>query len=152
VPTTLSPARGNSTRGARTSGGAFDNWGALLGAPLLEKSGVAYPYDLSGYQGIRFWVKSGTNVWNSAKKMRLALPMTGTVAGTGCTMCNDHFAAEFNLSTTWTQVSVPFTALKQAGTGKPQLGTPDLKHVIFLEFGVGPHVSFDVYIDDVELY
>ena len=149
VPSTLNPARGASTRGARTSGGSFNIWGALIGTPLKNDSS---PYDISGYQGVRFWVKSVSNAWNAAKKMRVALPMTGTVNGSGCTVCNDHFAAEFNLSSTWTQVSVPFSALKQAGTGKPLLGAPDLKHVISLEFGIAAHAVFDVYLDDVELY
>lgn len=152
VPSTLMPARGASTRAARTSGGTFNTWGALIGTALFEKNNTAQPYDISGYQGVRFWVKSVSNAWNAARKMRVALPMTGTVAGSGCTVCNDHFTAEFNLSGTWTQVSVPFSALKQANTGKPQLGAPDLKHVIFLEFVVGPQQVFDVYFDDIELY
>jgi hypothetical protein len=152
VPTDLKPARDMSTRGARTTGGPFNNWGALIGAPLSVKGGLAYPYDVSAYQGIRFWVKNVSNAWNAAKKLRVSLPMTGTVTGTGCTTCNDHFAADVDLFANWTQVSVPFSSLKQQGYGKPLLNGPDLKHVIFLEFAVGAHLAFDFYIDDVELY
>jgi hypothetical protein len=152
VPSLLSPARGSSTRAIHTFGGPFPTW-ALIGTSLAMSGERGAEYDLSGFQGMRLWVRSGSMLAGSAKYVRLNLPTPGTNAGSGsCTVCNDHFGFDIPLTSQWAQVEVPFSSLAQQGYGRPALASPELEHVTSLQLGFGSNVAFDLWVDDIELY
>jgi hypothetical protein len=152
TPTLLEPARGTSLHGARTFGGPFTGWGALIGTTFASSGNSGAAYDVSARQGLRFWVRSGGTFSNPAKLVRLALRTPGTVTGGGCTVCEDHFGTEIPLTAQWVQVQVPFSALRQSGYGRPLLPRPDLKQALGLELLFPANVAFDLWVDDVELY
>jgi Carbohydrate binding domain (family 11) len=107
---------------------------------------------LSGYQGLRLWVRSGATSAVAAKQVRLNLRTPGTVMGGTCTACSDHFGVEIPLTSKWTQVDVPFATLKQMGYGRPMLASADLTRALGIELLFPVNVSFDLWLDDVELY
>jgi hypothetical protein len=146
APIFLQPARGPSQRAAHTFGGPFAGWGALIGTAFGPDA-----YDLSGYSGLRLWVRTTTS-GEVAQSVRINLPMPGTNAGGDCSVCSDHFGADIPLTSVWTQLSVPFSSLRQRGFGQPQLSEPDLAHVTSLQLSFAGGVAFDLWLDDVELY
>lgn len=152
LPSALLPVRGASAYGAHTFGGPFPTWGALIGAPFVANGSSGNPYDLSGYQGVRLWVRSGAAGALAAQQVRVSLRTPATVPGGGCTVCNDHFGAAIPLTAKWAQVELPFASLKQAGYGRPQLSSIDLAHALGIELIFAANVSFDLWLDDVELY
>jgi hypothetical protein len=153
VPSMLDAPRGASTRAIHTFGGPFSEWGALIGTSLASDGGRGLEYDLSGYRGIRLWVRSGSTSLNSAKSVRLSLPAPITNEGSGaCTVCNDHFGFDVPLTGQWALVDVPFSSLKQSGRGRPAPPSPDLERVTSLQLGFGADVAFDLWVDDIELY
>jgi len=152
TPSALVPARGVSAYGAHTFGGPFPTWGALIGAPFVANGLSGNPYDLSAYQGVRLWVRSGATAPLAAKQVRFSLRTPATVPGGGCTACNDHFSAVIPLTAKWVQIELPFAALKQAGYGRPQVPSIDLAHALGIELIFPANVAFDLWLDDVELY
>lgn len=147
APSLLQPARGQSQRAAHTFGGPFSGWGALIGTAFGPDA-----YDLSAYSGLRLWVRTTTASDDAAQSVRINLPMPGTNAGGDCLVCSDHFGADIPLTSAWTQLSVPFSSLRQRGFGQPQLDEPDLAHVTSLQLSFAGGVAFDLWIDDIELY
>ena len=152
LPSALLPARSGSARGAHTFGGPFPTWGALVGFPFVANGPAGTPYDLSGYKGVRLWLRSGATAAFAAKQVRFSLRTPATVPGGGCTMCNDHFSAVIPLTAQWARVELPFASLKQAGYGRPVVASLDLAHALGIELIFAQNVSFDLWIDDVELY
>lgn len=151
VPSPLMPARGKSTRGVHTFGGPFSTWGALIGTVFASNDAAGVPYDLSDYRGLRLWVRSGA-AGPAAKQVRLNLRTPATVLGEGCTVCSDHFGVEIPLTAKWAQIDVPFSTLKQVGYGQPKLAAVDLTRALGIELLFPPNVTFDLWVDDVELY
>lgn len=152
LPSPIEPARDGSTHALHTSGGPFFTWGALVGASLSAESA----YDLTGYRGIRLWVRSGAPTGGpvgpgAAKQVRLNLTTAATIAGGSCTVCNDHFGADIPLTAQWAQVDLPLASLKQAGFGRPQI-EQDWSAVVDLQLTFPANVSFDLWVDDIELY
>lgn len=152
VPAPLMPARGGSTRGVHTFGGPFSDWGALVGTQLASEGGTGVAYDLSGYTGLRVWVRSGAAAPNAAKSVRLNLRTPATVMGGSCTVCTDHFGADIPLTAQWAQIDLRFASLQQVGFGVPKLAKPDLTQALSIEFLFPANVSFDLWLDDIELY
>lgn len=161
LPSMLMPARGTSTRGLHTMGGPFETWGALIGTALASDNNVGIPYDLSGYRGIRLWVRLGTGQGSGpgsgstelAQEVRLNLSTPATEAGGGCTMCGDHFGFVVPLTSQWERVEVVLAEAEQAGFGVPLLTSePDLAHVTGLELFFPQDVRFDLWVDDIELF
>lgn len=152
LPSAFMLARADSTRGMHTWGGPFRDWGAIIGTELASTDGEAAAYDLSAYQGIRLWVRTNVMSPGSAKSVRLNLPTPATSPGGGCTICDDHFGFAIPLTTKWAQVEVPFANLRQEGFGRPQRMRADLTGVTSLEFQFPENVSFDLWLDDIELY
>jgi hypothetical protein len=151
LPSVLSPARGSSTRALHTFGGPFPSW-ALIGTSLAMSGDRGAEYNLSGFEGIRLWVRSGSTSSGTATSVRLNLPTPGTNAGGSCTVCNDHFGFDVPLTSQWVQVEVPFSSLEQQGYGRPALASPELEHVTSLQIGLGSDVAFDLWLDDIALY
>ena len=152
LPSPLTPARGRSAHGAHTFGGPFPTWGALIGVPFAASGSEQVAYDLSDYEGLRLWVRSGTTGPGAATKVRVNLRTPATIMGQGCSVCGDHFGADVPLTPQWVQVDIPWVSLKQVGFGQPLLTTPDLAHAMGIDLLFVTGVSFDLWIDDVELY
>ena len=152
LPSSLNPPRGGSAHGAHTFGGPFPTWGALVGIPFASSGSQQVAYDLSGYDGVRLWVRSGTMAPGAATKVRFNLRTPATTNGSGCTICGDHFGADVPLTSQWAQIDVPLASLKQVGFGQPMLTTPDFTHAMGIDLLFVSGVSFDLWIDDVELY
>lgn len=152
LPSALAPARGTSERGAHTFGGPFPTWGALIGTPFVANGPNGSPYDLSGFQGVRLWVRAGATAAAAARQVRFSLRTPATVPGGGCTVCNDHFSAVLPLTAQWRQVELPFASLKQVGYGRPQPASADLVQALGIELIFPVNVSFDLWVDDVEFY
>jgi Carbohydrate binding domain (family 11) len=152
LPSAFMLVRSGSTRGLHTSGGPFETWGAIVGTTLASIGDEPAPYDLSMFQGIRLWVRSSSMSPAAAKEVRLDLPTPATTKGGACMSCGDHFGIRVPLTAKWTQIEVPFANLKQTGFGRPLLVRPDLKAVTSLQFQFPENVSFDLWLDDVELY
>lgn len=149
LPSPLESARGESTHALHTFGGPFFTWGALVGASLNESEA----YDLSGYRGIRFWVRLGSS-WGGAavaKQVRLNLTTAATSTGGPCTVCNDHFGADVPLTAQWTQIDLPLASLTQSGFGRPRLPL-DLSAVVDLQLTFPANIAFDLWVDDIVLY
>jgi hypothetical protein len=152
LPSTFMLVRSGSTRGLHTSGGPFATWGTIVGTPLASMGNEPAPYDLSGYQGIRLWVRTSSTSLAAAKDVRFDLPTVGTTKGAGCMVCGDHFGMRIPLTSKWTQIDVRFANIKQTGFGRPLLMRPDLKSVTGLQFQFPENVGFDLWVDDIELY
>lgn len=152
LPSLLNPARDGSKRGLHTSGGPFSSWGALIGTSLTSSRGAAQPYDLSRYSGIRLWLRSGGTSTTLAKRVRVNLLTPATTAGGGCSVCGDNFGAEAPLTSEWQLVEVLLSSMKQQGFGMPRLTSPDLKRVTGLQLAFPKNVSFDLWVDDIELF
>jgi Carbohydrate binding domain (family 11) len=153
VPALLSPKRGESARGLHTQGGPFATWGAMIGTAFATSGDEPVPYDLSRYQGLKIWLRASASNPYATKKVRLNLPTTETTEGAGnCTTCDDHFGLDITLTTQWAQIDVPFASLKQRGFGRPTTTKLDLTQALGVELLFGANVSFDLWVDDVELY
>jgi hypothetical protein len=71
-----------------------------------------------------------------------------TTAGKLCVACSDHFAATLELTTSFRSWFVPFSALRQIGSGdpRPALTTTAL---FGFEFTSARGAAFEIFIDDV---
>lgn len=152
LPSSFVLVRSGSERGMHTTGGPFETWGAVVGTTLATSSGIAVPYDLSHFQGLKLWLRTNSTSPNAAKEARLNFVAVATSSGSGCTVCDDHWGAPVPLTSKWVEVDVPFSGLRQAGFGVPRLTSPDLTGVTALELAFPAGVSFDLWLDDPELY
>jgi hypothetical protein len=152
VPSLLTPARNRSQHAAHTFGGPFSVWGAVFGTAFASNGLKDLPYDASKYQGLKFWVRSGATSATAAKQVRVNLTTTATNMGGGCTVCNDHFGRDVPLTANWTQITLQFSSIKQGGWGRPQQPAPNLTQLVAIQFLFPANISFDLWLDDVELY
>lgn len=136
----------------RAEGGYFTDWGAVMGVSLLAPPGRPLcPYDVTPQRAVTFYLKAAV----SDDELRVNLPTTETLdkalGGTCQTSekCDDHFGITLTgLPVVWTQVTVPFDKLTQAGWGTAK--RLDLRHVLDIEFSLKASTTFDVWIDQVE--
>lgn len=152
LPSEFMLVRNGSTRGMHTSGGPFETGGATLGTTLAATDSGTTPYDLSVYRGLKLWVRSNAMSPAAAREVRLNLVTPATSPGGGCTVCGDHWGFVIPLTSKWVQVDVAFADVRQQGSGRPRLTTADLTSVTSLELQFPAKVSFDFWIDDIELY
>lgn len=146
LPVGLKPARGASKRGLHTTGGPFGVWGALIGTALALDGDEVLPYDLSGYSGVRLWLRAGSQAPGVAQVARVNFVTPATKDPP-----SDHFGVDIELTPEWQQVEVPFESLEQLGFGFP-LPAPDLTQVLALQFFFERTQAFDLWVDDIELY
>jgi hypothetical protein len=129
----------------KSPGNAAHIWGTL-GASRAPWSWVqlqVFPNrtkraeDLSGYKCVSFYVKGDGGRYNVAFIRKAVQDY-------------DQFHYEFVAPKEWTEIKVPFTALKQAGWGKPiDGGFTDVTQIHFSP--AAPEQPFDVWIDDIKL-
>jgi hypothetical protein len=131
---------------AYVTGGRFAVWGASFGF------GLGAPYDATQYTGIRFWAKADAS---STRLLRVAFPNQFSDARGGIcvplatdgTGCYDHWGYRISLPPVWTQITVPFSSLRQDGWG---LSAPFDPATLFeVTFQIPPNADFAIWIDDL---
>jgi hypothetical protein len=152
LPQVLEAPRGASTRAMHTSGSGFLVWGAVAQLDFNNPAsgingGIGSPgsYGVSGYSGISFYAR-GTSL---RVEVRTLATMVVAEGGSCTSTCNDHHGANVTLSSSWTPVSVAFSALTQRGFGTPVAFSPD--QVVGLQF-LPSATTFDYWIDDLAFY
>lgn len=154
-PLATADLRPNSTGIAalHLAASGFTDWGAGVGADMVNQMAKKAPYDISAYRGIRFYAKVGSG---STSTVKVLLPNTYSDADGGkCSdlvttkRCGDHlFKSVSGLKTTWDVYQVNFSDLTQQAFGLPQT-TIDLTGVYSIQFTLANKLPIDLWIDDV---
>jgi peptidoglycan/xylan/chitin deacetylase (PgdA/CDA1 family) len=138
-------------------GNALDAWtGATLA--FLGGNGAGTCYDASKYQGIRFRIKGSVAATDElAGKVIVSLVTSetqsrdfgGDLMGTG-----GHFNKVIAVTPAWTTVSITFAELGKPTWGATTMLTAVAKQKLqAIDWGVTNKASsFDIWIDDIELY
>jgi hypothetical protein len=135
-----------------------------MGVQLTSTAGTpsCHKVDISGYTGIKFWARSTSNSGNGAS-FRLKLPyvpnsdcdnpITGTLDKF------DDYAVLFTATSTWTQITKPFSGFAQAGWGIAADKTTVLQNASQIQFQTADQPAYFLYpnmvdleIDDIQLY
>jgi endoglucanase len=146
----MSPGGANgSSFSARFSGKLGNGNPTFAGAGLnfVDPKG---PYDVSSYKGISFWAKKAEG---STGKVRVKLPDANTDPdGKVCSECFNDFGADIEVTTAWTQFTLPFASMTQmSGWGSPRPGALETKKVYAVQWQVNsPGESYDISIDDIQ--
>ena len=154
MPTPIPGGRGASRFAAALIGSGYTEWGVLMGFDLNSTAS----YDASAADGIRFWAKSSVP-FNFSVPTPETVPRTN---GGACdTDCDSHPWFWVEGSADWTEVRVPFTALRQPNGYDDDFNllVPDLNWspaaISRLEFSVSGFDArdpFELWIDDVSFY
>ena len=118
--------------------------GFLLNQPVTN--GATGTFNASGYTGIKFWAK-GSGYLEVLGQMPSTEPTKygGTCAATSC--YGNGYVITTSLSSTWTQLTVPFTYLT-GGYSSPFMPS-SIWSIEFLPYENG---AFDFWIDDITFY
>jgi hypothetical protein len=151
---TDSPVSG-SKKGFHLMGNGGTEWGAL-GAFDFRYSAAGnpkLPYDASKYKGIKFWIKGA-----AAASIIVRLPLKDTTldAKGECTKtadgCENHFQASLDVTTTWKQVTMPWSGATAAFAQEPWgyvLGAFDPTQLIAVQFLVPTATKAEFWVDDI---
>jgi hypothetical protein len=134
-------ARCGSTLALRFAGTATADRSPITRLQLM--SGTQF-FDASTFRGITFAARA-----SAPMQIRVKVPdRATTTAGKLCVACSDHFAATLELTTSFRSWFVPFSALRQIGSGdpRPALTTTAL---FGFEFTSARGAAFEIFIDDV---
>ena len=148
----LAPARGSSANAVHFEASGFEGWGASVGLTFADSSQKRSAYDAGNALGITFWLRG---VVGNGTKLRVLFPLVGTdPSGNSCGgsaqgECLDHFASQVAVPPEWQQVTILFSALRQAGWGAPLSGF-DPAQLLGVEWTAGV-ANTDVWIDDLAL-
>lgn len=150
--TELMPARGDSERAAQVTVVGFNGWGASVGFDFNYVNMQRHEYDLHDFRALRFWARATKPV-----ELKLQMPNVDSdpygnlcLGTTGDNACYDHFSQTFSVGTEWAEVTIPFSSLRQAGTGR-RAQSFDQHRVFSVFFGIGPKQDVTYAIDDVAL-
>lgn len=132
----------------------FTDWGAGVGADLVNLAGKKVAYDVSAYSGIQFYAKVGSGAQSSLKL--LVTTTYSDAAGGKCSdaaadrRCSDHlFCTVSGLGSAWGEYRCDFAELVQQGFGLPQAGL-DPSSVYSVQFTLSTKLlPADLWIDDV---
>jgi len=143
-----------STSALHLSATGFADWGAGVGADLVNQMAKKVAYDVSAYRAIRFYAKiaSGTSA-----TVKVLFPNSYSDADGGKCIdtdtkkrCGDHlFKSVSGLKTTWDLYEVKFSDLTQQAFGLPQAAPLDLTSVYSVQFTLANKLPVDLWIDDV---
>jgi hypothetical protein len=150
-------ARDGSTAAAHLTASGFNDWGAGVGADLVNVAAAKVAYDVSAYKGVHFYAKVGSGASTALKllvtttysdpsggKCSDALPAT-----VPSKRCSDHLYAQRPIKTTWAAYDVLFTELSQQGFGLAQAKL-DPTSVYSLQFTMPAKLApIDLWLDDV---
>jgi hypothetical protein len=101
-------------------------------------AGTNRDYDARAFSGVRVSLRA-----SSPQVVRLKLPDGNTTAN----LAYDHFSINLNVTTSWRTYVVPFSSLRQLGTGPPRPAL-DLERLFGIEFQT-PERDFDLWIDTI---
>jgi len=155
APLTGADARPNSTSTAalHLTATGFTEWGAGVGADMVNQMAKKAPYDVSAYRGIRFFAKIASGATTTVKV--LVPNIYSDADGAKCTdtdvqkRCGDHlFKSVSGLKTTWEAYEVQFSELTQQAFGLPQTGF-DPTGVYSVQFTLANKLPVDLWLDDV---
>ena len=133
--------RCGSTRALRFAGTATADRSPITRLQLM--SGTQF-FDASAFRGITFSARASAPI-----QIRVKVPdRATTTAGKLCLVCSDHFAATLDLTPSFRSWFVPFSALRQTGSGdpRPALSTTAL---FGFEFTSSRGAAFEIFIDDL---
>jgi hypothetical protein len=144
---------GTGTAALHLTASGFADWGAGVGADMVNQMGKKAAYDVSAYRAIRFYAKIGSG---STSSVKVLLPNVYSDADGGkCSdldstkRCGDHlFKSVSGLTTTWAQYEVKFAELTQQAFGLPQTSL-DPTGVYSVQFTLANKLPIDLWIDDV---
>jgi hypothetical protein len=137
-------------------GHGFDDWGASLAFSLRYDAAGLASVDLREYVGMSFWARVGADHdavlrvgfqdANSSPSGLRCDPNGGPQA------CYDTFGTEVQpLTYEWQQYRLYFDRLARRGIGLPAAAL-DLEHMYGMEFSLSPARTFDLWVDDIELF
>lgn len=146
-----SGATGTSALHLTASG--FADWGAGVGADMVNQMAKKAAYDASAYGAVRFYAKIGSG---SASTVKVLFPNVYSDADGGkCSdldstkRCGDHmFKSVSGLKASWELYEVKFTELTQQAFGLPQTSF-DPKGLYSVQFTLANKLPIDFWIDDV---
>lgn len=146
-------AGSTGTAALHLTASGFADWGAGVGADMVNQMAKKTPYDVSAYRAVRFYAKIASGATSTVK---LLFPNIYSDADGGkCSdldstkRCGDHFAKSVSgLKTTWDVYEVKFSDLTQQGFGLPQTSF-DPKVVYSVQFTLANKLPIDLWIDDV---
>jgi len=138
----------SSTYGAEVSGSGF----AMFAGMGFNFKNPRATYDASAYIGFVFWGRTGGTTTDGT--VRFLVPDAHTdPAGGICTMCNDFFGENLVFTASWTQYTVMYSDLSQAGFGVPTETTLDAASVYAVQFQVSTKApageAFNIWVDDI---
>jgi len=144
---------GTGTAALHLTATGFADWGAGVGADMVNQMGKKAPYDVSAYRAIRFYAKVASG---SATTVKVLFPNVYSDADGGkCSdldstkRCGDHlFKSVSGLKTTWDLYEVKFADLTQQAFGLPQ-SSFDPTGVYSVQFTLANKLPIDLWIDDV---
>ena len=144
---------GTGTAALHLTASGFADWGAGVGADMVNQMAKKLPYDVSAYRSIRFYAKIGSGATSAVKVL---FPNVYSDADGGkCNdqdttkRCGDHlFKSVSGLKTTWDVYEVKFTDLTQQAFGLPQASF-DPTGVYSVQFTLANKLPIDIWIDDV---
>ncbi len=150
-------AHDDSTAGVHLTATGFTDWGAGVGADLVNMAAKKVAYDVSAYKGIHFYAKIGAGA--SAALKLLVTTTYSDPSGGICSdampytvpskRCSDHLYFPKTIKTTWATYDVLFSDLIQQGFGLPQT-TLDPKSVYSIQFTMPAKLAaVDLWLDDV---
>jgi len=157
-PTALTGApEGLGAYAMHITASGFTSYGSGLGVDF--KAGKKL-YDISKFQGIRFWarVATGKNTRHRVQIPELRTDKLGGKCDPNATVngkkCDDHFGVNKTFTTTWTQYSILFADMMQAGFGYP--GGDDAKldtvNTYGLQITAKQDLDVDLWVDEFEFF
>ncbi len=165
APTALAVADrpyADDVNAAYMKGGGFTSFGAYMNVSMRSYADYSKTpvYDASGFTGITFLAKVGTDI-AITKKMRVRFisgdtdPRLGkcklttdTPAPAQDELCYNHYYIDMTLKPEWQQLKVKFKDFIQGSDGKINPAI-DLKEMYGLEFYFATNTDFEVWIDDL---
>jgi hypothetical protein len=157
VALTGTNAHDDSTAAVHLTASGFTDWGAGVGADLVNVAAKKVAYDVSAYKGVHFYAKVGSG---ASTALKLLVTTTYSDPGGGiCSdalpatvpskRCSDHLYFQKTIKTTWATYDILFADLIQQGFGLPQAGL-DPKSVYSLQFTMPAKLAaVDLWLDDV---
>jgi hypothetical protein len=152
LPELLSTPRGTSQYAMHMKGYYSTYAGIAVWLNKSTFSGSTGVYNASAYTGIRFWAKGTGSLIVVGQMASTEQTTYGGSCTLGTTCAGDSYTYGLLSSTTWTQISVPFTSLK-GGTVSPfdPTGIWSLEFQYYSATSLAG-ASFDLWVDDLTFY
>lgn len=152
LPEYLSTARGTSQYAMHMQGYYSTYAGIAVWLNKSTFSGSTGTYNASAYTGITFWAKGTGSLIVVGQMASTEQTKYGGTCTLGTTCSGDSYAYGLLSSTTWKQISVPFTSLK-GGTVTPfdPTSTWSFEFQYYSATSLAG-AAFDLWIDDLSFY